>query len=59
MMTAKLWYEAKSTSEGVDGIIAMGEALKTVGETLKQLPDDESRRRVLKAVAALYGLELI
>ncbi len=41
--------------ESPEKIKNLGEALIYIGDCLKQLPDDETRLRVLKAAAALMG----
>jgi hypothetical protein len=48
---------SEPSEDAADSMIRTGEVLQEIGKALKPL-EPEARRRVIKAVAALYGIEL-
>ena len=49
--------EATKNDTSCDEMERMGEAMKKIAAALRKLPDDATRLRVVKAAAALYGVD--
>ncbi len=49
-------FDDNPKKDSAESMIEQGEALVKIGKLLKPY-DDETRRRIMKAVSALYGID--